>query len=625
VHSDTGNQLLAGRSVRLSQLFQDPEGLKDAARRARALRAKAIENDEERGLQTLHVAFGLATWTSDRSAATPNAPILLYHLDLKPFGVTGEDFHLQISPEPEVNPTLQHLIETDFGIRIDSAALTNGTNGELARPSTIFEAFRYIYAAVPGFEIANRLVVGNFSYAKLPMVRDLERSQLAIEQHALLSGIAGDSEAKAEVRGRQDAAEELNLPVVPPPADEFLVLDADGSQSRVIARVSAGADLAVVGPPGTGKSQTISNLIATLVARGRSVLFVAEKRAAIQAVIDRLEKRGLGDLVLDLHDGAANRRRVAAELSRALASSSAALRPDTARLHRQLERRRAELENYADQLHRPTDPWALSAFEAQNRILEIPQSCHTDIRFRGSTLNKLLPDLIADASGDACRFLDLGGRPLIRQEDPWAPAYSARVALTPGKVEDILEHLHTLRTELLPSLEEEVHRVCSLASIKQPETLRQANILVNLLRDVNEVSESLSNEVFELNLDEIVRSLAPAQASLPSRLLAALFNQDFRRARATLRACSNQKVSIPDTLRLAVLARDCSRDWAHFALAGGSPQSLGDQKLLAGLQEKAEQALNTSRTNSASILVSTQLLWKFMLPSLRSIERDHSS
>ena len=67
-------------------------------------------------------------------------------------------------------------------------------------------------------------------------------------------------------------------------------MDADASQSYVVNAVLAGKNLLIKGPPGTGKSQTISNLIATLVARGKRVLFVAEKRAAIDAVYNSFRR-----------------------------------------------------------------------------------------------------------------------------------------------------------------------------------------------------------------------------------------------------------------------------------------------------------------------------------------------
>ena len=92
---------------------------------------------------------------------------------------------------------------------------------------------------------------------------------------------------------------------------DYSVLDADSSQRSAIDAVLAGRSLVIHGPPGTGKSQTIANLIAAMVARGRKVLFVAEKRAAIDAVLSRLAAVDLGDLVLDIHEGTRDRQRIA--------------------------------------------------------------------------------------------------------------------------------------------------------------------------------------------------------------------------------------------------------------------------------------------------------------------------
>jgi predicted ATPase with chaperone activity len=77
------------------------------------------------------------------------------------------------------------------------------------------------------------------------------------------------------------------------------VVDADSSQSVVIEEARAGRNLVVQGPPGTGKSQTITNIIASAVHNGKTVLFVAEKTAALEVVFDRLRRAGLGTLCLE--------------------------------------------------------------------------------------------------------------------------------------------------------------------------------------------------------------------------------------------------------------------------------------------------------------------------------------
>src|ERR1700760_16011 len=115
-------QLLPSRTVRLSTLCGETS-ISSAARRARAVKAKATENFEERGLQTLFLAWGMATWTNTRSATVPAAPILLRQAALSARGGTGEDFELSLPGEWEVNPTLLHLLRTDFDVDLDGSEL----------------------------------------------------------------------------------------------------------------------------------------------------------------------------------------------------------------------------------------------------------------------------------------------------------------------------------------------------------------------------------------------------------------------------------------------------------------------------------------------------------------------
>jgi hypothetical protein len=108
--------VLAGRTVAISRLFPDNEARKDAVRRARAVRNRAQEHFEERGLETLYLACGLATWTNPRTAATPRAPVLLVPARLAPRGAAQDDFEVSITGDLEVNPTLLAMLESEFDV-----------------------------------------------------------------------------------------------------------------------------------------------------------------------------------------------------------------------------------------------------------------------------------------------------------------------------------------------------------------------------------------------------------------------------------------------------------------------------------------------------------------------------
>jgi AAA domain len=192
-----------------------------------------------------------------------------------------------------------------------------------------------------------------------------------------VAAIAGDPVAQQLVSAAPDADEP---PRTDDPEDDYSVLDADSSQRSAIETVLAGRSLVIHGPPGTGKSQTIANLIAAMVARGRKVLFVAGKRAAIDAVLSRLVGVGLGELVLDIHEGTRDRQRIAAGLGATLDLAEHATAPDTTALHRRLTDRQRRLRRHAAALHRVHEPWRLSAYQVQSALLGVPPAARVAAR-----------------------------------------------------------------------------------------------------------------------------------------------------------------------------------------------------------------------------------------------------
>ncbi|WP_323098173.1 AAA domain-containing protein [Intrasporangium sp. YIM S08009] len=366
-HPGGVSMLLAGRRTRLSDLFREPAALDEARRRARAIRSKALELREERGIAAGFVAIGMATWSVPRAARPPAAPVLLRACVLRPTGAAQDDFEIDLGPEVEFNPVLREYLRSEQGIEVDGDALADlatGPAGFDARP--VYEALGRQCAHVPGLDVADRIVLGTFSYAKLPMVADLALQGGSLADHDVVAALAGDESALAAVRLRVPDSEPD-----PDPEHEYLVLDADSSQHAAIDAVRAGAHLVVKGPPGTGKSQTIANLIAALAAEGKSTLFVAEKRAAIDAVLTRLDRLGLGDLVLDAYDGTTNKRATALQFGRSLDAALQHTDAPTDGTGAELRDRRARLQRHLRALHEVREPWGVSAHDAEEALVEL--------------------------------------------------------------------------------------------------------------------------------------------------------------------------------------------------------------------------------------------------------------
>lgn len=372
-------QLLSGGAVNLKQLFPEAEARADALRRIRAVRKQMRIWEEERGVEVGYVATGLATW--NELARTPRAPVLLQQLTVKPSSLAETDFVLRADAEASVNPVLLHKLEKDHGLTIGTEELLDLETDEL------FDRLRKLAVDVSGFSIQPGHLIGTFTYAKLPMVDDIREHLDILAGHDVIAALAGDRMALNSLESLDEI--DLDEPDHIAPADEHLVLDADSSQNYAINAVLAGQHLVIKGPPGTGKSQTIANIIAALAARGQTALFVAEKRAAIDAVLDRLEQAGLADLVYNLHGEQQSRRELARALEKRLQRARAETRPSVEDSDRRLLATRQPLVAHHDAMHRQHDPWGVSAFTVQSYLMGIPADVQTSTRWTGAELRSL--------------------------------------------------------------------------------------------------------------------------------------------------------------------------------------------------------------------------------------------
>ncbi len=276
------------------------------------IRDEARTSLEEAGVNTLHAAIGYLEWyESDSSAKAHFAPLILFPLEMRRELVRGQyEYSVAgLDEGPQANITLGERLRRDFGIVLPEL-------GEEEPPESYFQRVADAVRTQATWKVRRWITVGPFSFARLAMYQDLSPDlwppEGGIEQHDGIRRVlvGADQEpgtpSYAQDRDIDAPADSLSRPV--------LVTDADSSQVSAIMDVLDGRHLVIEGPPGTGKSQTITNIIAAALAEGKTVLFVAEKMAALNVVKDRLDhmkvgpEASLGSFCLEMHSTKARRR-----------------------------------------------------------------------------------------------------------------------------------------------------------------------------------------------------------------------------------------------------------------------------------------------------------------------------
>ena len=268
---------------------------------------------EERGVNTLFLALGLLTWYESDASETPlRAPLILVPVELERSSAR-ERFRLrQEGEDVGFNLSLAEKLRAEF--RVTLPELPDADELDVA---AYFDAVAV--AGRPRWSVDRAAVVlGFFSFGKFLMYVDLEEARWPEGDrpgdHRLLRALLSEG-FRDEAAGVGDD-EPLDGHIDPKTSRQ--ILDADSSQTLALLDVSVGRNLVIQGPPGTGKSQTIANLIAEAVARGQTVLFVAEKMAALEVVKRRLDAAAVGNACLELHSHKTQKKAVLAELRRTL-------------------------------------------------------------------------------------------------------------------------------------------------------------------------------------------------------------------------------------------------------------------------------------------------------------------
>lgn len=329
--------------------------------------AKTLE--EEQGINALYLAIGFLRWFEDEHSEVERmAPLVLLPVSLKRNERTST-YDLEARGEDiTTNEPLKHRLADDFGIKLPDVP-----DEEEWSPSDYFAQVKEAVSGQGRWSVdEDGLQVGFFSFAKLLMVKDLEPENWPedITSHPILAGLLVDGfGAEAD-----DFPETDRLDSLFSPAELIQVVDADASQTLVIETVRKGRNLVVQGPPGTGKSQTITNIIASAAHDGKSVLFVAEKMAALDVVHDRLKNNGLRDICLELHSRSANKRLVAEELGRTLNTGAASVLQGDAE---ELTRLRDQLNGIAEVMHRSIGDTGMTPYRVISTLIRLNEEGFT--------------------------------------------------------------------------------------------------------------------------------------------------------------------------------------------------------------------------------------------------------
>lgn len=411
--------------------------------------------EEEQGINILYIALGFVTWFEDEKSEVPReAPLVLLPVELVRNQRTSTYDIRMRSDDLITNLPLQQRWKEDFGLILPDLEVDDEW-----RPSGYFEKVASIAAERPRWTVdRDAMQLGFFSFSKLLMYRDLDLDawpEGGLETHDLVRGLlyegfAGDDSIFGEGERLDD---------VLPPEKIFHVVDADASQARVIEEARTGKNLVVQGPPGTGKSQTIANIIAAAAKEGKTVLFVAEKMAALEVVHDRLVKVGLADICLELHSRSSNKRQVLEELKRTL-NAGAAL-PEIPEEPIALRKSRDELNAIADALHQPVGdteetPFAMLGRQARYIGLETQPPSFTSPEL--SSIDRATEKRALEALRRFGSAVENMGDPSVHpfravQNSTLQPVEQARLKPLLEQASDQVSRLHELMKVALDAIE----------------------------------------------------------------------------------------------------------------------------------------------------------------------------
>jgi len=358
-----GGPLAGSYTDRFLQTDLTTRGLQASLLRTAQYAQSALD---ETGVNVLFLAFGMLHWRrQDQPERLLQAPLVFVPVALQRESA-GNRFTIQVLGEdPSLNPCMDAILQRDFRVTM-STAPDDWTDFDIER---YFGETRQRVARVPEWHVEPEIWLSLFSFAKYLMYVDLDAARWPEDKpltgRPLVRVVCGDQGALGHPEGVFPDPRELDELVKP--QDTYCVLDADSTQLRAIATAKSGRSFVIVGPPGTGKSQTIANVIAECLSAGKTVLFVSEKMAALEVVKRRLNNVGLGEFCLELHSTKASRKAVLQQLASGLEKGRKEAPTDDGACSK-LVSLRERLNAYVRALHTPMSLAGLTPYCAMGKV-----------------------------------------------------------------------------------------------------------------------------------------------------------------------------------------------------------------------------------------------------------------
>lgn len=373
-HTEAGNQPKTASSV---AVVKSPVPHKDLGTVLRMIMRQANTEWLDRGLHVLYLAFGMLEWRDEDDTAF-SSPLILVPVDLIPLGPKDVPRLAADEDEPLLNPALRVQLSR-LGVELPASEDLEGLPVERQ-----LDAVRASVDKKHGWRVQDHAVLSMFSFHKEAMYKDLVENADTILTHPIVR-VLGTSDPLKQERGLGfEPIDPADIDRLAPPETTPMVLDADSSQRAAIAAAIAGHSFVMDGPPGTGKSQTIANMVGALMHAGKSVLFVSEKAAALEVVRNRLEHVGLLPYLFELHSSKTSRKEVAVELLRSLESKP---RPPAGMSEQDrgaAAAHREGLSRYADGMNEKREPLGQSLHEVLGRISQLADAPHAPIPSTGT-------------------------------------------------------------------------------------------------------------------------------------------------------------------------------------------------------------------------------------------------